>query len=673
MAPAFTPLDLYRIVATAYQLGLAALLLGVGRSAASRIPLALILGMSAFQTANVPLRDAGLLPQDPSAWGYALPDPLIVLTTCYLLSQAPTPIGGTAGARHAKRLWIGACLAWPLTAAVAHRLGGGPALEVAKVVFHAAPFVGSAALIAFHVIPRWIALAPGPLRAESLLLGAGLSLGVGQAAARRGIAILEGAPLAAARATEVAEAAHTVLIAFFALALARLALAKGRGTRDGRAFLALLLVGPTAFLLDHRIDVTIAEFATEAARPLLVAVAVLRLGVFEVPRPLRAALVPATVVAFALTCYLALVLFMQPRDSQVIDPLASVIALVAVTGGALLARRPLARAIRASAADSAAPEKLERYRLAVERERSKPDRARDSPALAALRSELGVSEDEHDVLVAILDRHVIVPTPAIRGAQPGETIAGRFEIARELGRGGFGRALLAKDRASGDIVVLKEALRPWDDRAEERKHSLDAEMRAAARVRSPRVARVREVVSDGYNSYLVRDYVAGRTLDDVVKAGGPLDAPRAIRVTLDVLEGLAALHDAGLAHRDLKPANVVLDEAGRAVLIDCGAARALPGADGASATATAGPAGTAAWMAPEQLYGGEVDGRADVYGAGMLLAYLATGEVASGITQMPSDLAAVVARATARDVAARFAGAREMTAALRGSQPLASG
>lgn len=301
--------------------------------------------------------------------------------------------------------------------------------------------------------------------------------------------------------------------------------------------------------------------------------------------------------------------------------------------------------------------------------------AADVPAVAVLGALLVVLAP----IAWILGRRRDAATASARGRAgalaPGAVIAGRFEVRAALGAGGQGRAFEARDLLEGTSVVLKEAL--GGDGA-----SLAREARAAASVRSPFVARVHGLVSDESGSFLVRELVPGRVLHEVVPQDRGLAPLEAARVMRDVLAGLSALHEAGVAHGDLKPANVIVRDDGRAVLIDLGIARRVPTED-ATRTATdvgVGAAGSLGWTAPEVLLGAPAGPPADVYGAGLLARFLLTGrapfptqgrsafEVAEAVTRGPplpaigGALDAAVSRATARDVASRTRSAAAFSA-----------
>ena len=124
--------------------------------------------------------------------------------------------------------------------------------------------------------------------------------------------------------------------------------------------------------------------------------------------------------------------------------------------------------------------------------------------------------------------------------------------------------------------------------------------------------------------YIVMEFVAGRTLRDIVKTEGPLSGERACEVLADVCAALDFSHRHGIIHRDVKPANIMITPSGAVKVMDFGIARALSDAQPA-VTQTAAVIGTAQYLSPEQARGQAVDARSDVYATGCVLFELLTG------------------------------------------------
>ena len=199
---------------------------------------------------------------------------------------------------------------------------------------------------------------------------------------------------------------------------------------------------------------------------------------------------------------------------------------------------------------------------------------------------------------------------------------GSYRVTRKLGEGGMGVVYAAVDDKLNRPVAVK-AIREGGGMTREH---LWREARAAAAVNHPNVCQIYEIAEDGEQLFLVMELLEGQPLSDKLETG-PLSPAEALSVLLPTVDALDALHARGLIHRDLKPSNVFVTAHG-IKLLDFGLAR--PVVDDASATmanlTVAGQVvGTPAYMAPEQLEGMQVDGRADLFAAGVLLFEMVTG------------------------------------------------
>ena len=156
------------------------------------------------------------------------------------------------------------------------------------------------------------------------------------------------------------------------------------------------------------------------------------------------------------------------------------------------------------------------------------------------------------------------------------------------------------------------------------------EAQSAASLNHPAIVAVydtgEEPASDGSGvsqPYIVMEFVAGRTLRDILRDGRKILPERALEITSGVLSALDYSHRAGIIHRDIKPGNVMLTPSGDVKVMDFGIARAM--SDSNTMTQTAAVVGTAQYLSPEQARGETVDSRSDVYSAGCLLYELLTG------------------------------------------------
>jgi serine/threonine-protein kinase len=267
-----------------------------------------------------------------------------------------------------------------------------------------------------------------------------------------------------------------------------------------------------------------------------------------------------------------------------------------------------------------------------------------------------------------------------------DTTLGRYRILDRLGEGGMGTVYRALDERLEREVAIKvlrdDLLR--DDAARRRfRH----EARALSRLNHPGIATLFDFDAQDGVDYLVLEFVPGETLATVL-AGGALPEARARAIALGIAEALEAAHEQDIVHRDLKPGNVMITPRGRVKVLDFGLARRVVGAE-SSATLTAGPgvlAGTLPYMAPEQIAGGTIDPRTDLYALGAVLYEMIAGQpLVSGdslavfvhriVNEPPRSLreikpgvslemAKLVERCLEKNPALRFAGATALARAL---------
>ena len=215
--------------------------------------------------------------------------------------------------------------------------------------------------------------------------------------------------------------------------------------------------------------------------------------------------------------------------------------------------------------------------------------------------------------------------------KPGDAV-GRYEIRREIGRGGFGAVYEAFDPQLGRTVALK-ALKPGRSKHPVSEAWIQKEAEAVARLDHPCIVTLFDVGTCNSGAYLVMELLRGKTLAQRI-AEGAIPQDEALHIAEEMAKGLAHAHQRGVLHRDLKPANVFLCEDGRVKLLDFGLAHLLGTERGSSG-------GTPAYMAPEQAAGAAVDERADVWAAGMVLGEMLTGKRPVERTPTPSPGPAV--------------------------------
>jgi serine/threonine protein kinase len=203
----------------------------------------------------------------------------------------------------------------------------------------------------------------------------------------------------------------------------------------------------------------------------------------------------------------------------------------------------------------------------------------------------------------------------------GQTI-GKYRVVSRLGRGGMGTVYKAVDETLGREVAIK-CLNP-DLGDPEILKRFRAEAITLARLNHPNIATLFELTEHDGELLMVMEFLRGETFDSLSQRLGPLPVDRAAQMCSQVLDALGHAHHAGIVHRDLKPANLMLTDSGQTKVMDFGLAR-MAGTE--RLTNDGFMVGTPAYMAPEQVLGREIDGRADVYAIGVVLFRLLTGQL----------------------------------------------
>ena len=200
--------------------------------------------------------------------------------------------------------------------------------------------------------------------------------------------------------------------------------------------------------------------------------------------------------------------------------------------------------------------------------------------------------------------------------QPGEIFQQRYRVIGLLGRGGMGEVYRADDLRLGQPVALK-FLPPSLKQDSQQLSQFHNEARTARQVSHPNVCRVYDIGEADGHLFLTMEYVDGEDLSSLLRRIGRLPEDKAIEIARQICAGLAAAHERGVVHRDLKPANIMLDGNGKVRIMDFSLAATGP---------VTGIAGTPAYMAPEQLVGGHVTAKSDIYALGLVLYELFTGK-----------------------------------------------
>ena len=262
------------------------------------------------------------------------------------------------------------------------------------------------------------------------------------------------------------------------------------------------------------------------------------------------------------------------------------------------------------------------------------------------------------------------------------TTVGEFHVLREIGRGGMGVVYEAEQIGSGRRLALK-LLAPNLPRTTETVERFLREASVAASLSHPRSTFIYGAGEVDGQFYIAMELMPGKTLRDLVDSDGPLPSHRAVDYILDVLEGLQAAHATGVVHRDVKPSNCFLDSDQRVKVGDYGLSKSLV-AD-TELTRTGAFMGTPQFAAPEQVRGGNVDQRTDVFAVGATLFYLIAGrapfvgDAAAVIAQIVADqppplrslsphvpkaLDRIVARTLEKDPQRRYGSSKELRQAL---------
>src|SRR5438876_5303775 len=264
---------------------------------------------------------------------------------------------------------------------------------------------------------------------------------------------------------------------------------------------------------------------------------------------------------------------------------------------------------------------------------------------------------------------------------------GRYEILGELGRGAMGVVYKARDPKIDRLVAIKTISLQGVDAQEEGdfRQRFFLEARAVGRLSHPGIVTIFDVAEETktHSPYIVMEYVAGQSLHKLLACKGRLPFNSALQLAQELAEALDYAHTQGVVHRDIKPANILVTTDGRAKIADFGIAKL----NLAHLTVNGHALGTPAYMAPEQLEGENVDGRADLFAVGVILYAMLTGHrpfqgnsaatvsfkvvnrepvpATAFDAELPPEVDYLIARAMAKDKAERYQTGREMALDLK--------
>ena len=236
-------------------------------------------------------------------------------------------------------------------------------------------------------------------------------------------------------------------------------------------------------------------------------------------------------------------------------------------------------------------------------------------------------------------------TRLLSGPDPliGQTLAGRYQIASALGWGAMGRVYRAEHLHLGRTCAIKVLFGELAADEEMRKR-FAREAKAAALLSHPNLVSVSDFGQSEHGlSFLVMDYIGGRSLSALIGDEAPLEEERIVGLGISLCEGLAYLHDRGMVHRDLKPDNVIVTRRGELevpCILDFGLAIPYENPEQARCTAEGIVCGTPSYMSPEHALDAPLDPRTDLYSLGVILY-----EMIAGVTPFSGDNYAVAVAA----------------------------
>jgi serine/threonine protein kinase len=282
----------------------------------------------------------------------------------------------------------------------------------------------------------------------------------------------------------------------------------------------------------------------------------------------------------------------------------------------------------------------------------------------------------------------------LQGAAMIGTKLGHYEVLEKLGEGGMGVVYKARDTHLDRSVAIK-VLPAGKVSDPQRKARFVQEAKAASALNHPNIITIHDIASQEGCDFIVMEYVAGKTLDEIIPRKG-MKLGDALKIAVQAADALARAHSAGIVHRDLKPSNTMVDEHGLVKILDFGLAKLTEQIASGEAASTAtvdiggkpiteegAIVGTVSYMSPEQAEGKKVDARSDIFSFGSLLYEMVTGqqafrgdskistlaaiinkEPAALPAETPHDLEKVISRCLRKDPARRFQNMADLKVAL---------
>ena len=272
-------------------------------------------------------------------------------------------------------------------------------------------------------------------------------------------------------------------------------------------------------------------------------------------------------------------------------------------------------------------------------------------------------------------------------AHVAEALNGRYEVLERLGKGAFGEVYKAHDTLLNRVVAVKRIRMDQltdSDHADELRARFLREAQVSAQLQHPGIVAVYDIISLQDTSYIIMEFVEGKTLAQTLASKKRLRLSEAVHLLSQIADALHYAHQQKVVHRDVKPANILVTPAGVAKIADFGIAKAEATAD---LTAAGAILGTPDYMSPEQARGSAADGRSDLFSLGCILYECLAGKTpfaAGNLTgvllriiheepvpidfdarKLPRELQPVLEQALSKDPAGRFSSGGELARALR--------